>query len=180
MFDSEDRDAWQKPSEVLAAMEIGQGMTVADIGAGTGYFLSHLSAAVGDSGKVLALDVEESMVDFMKARAQRERLANVEPRAIPFDDPGLDIESVDRVLIVNTWHHIDQRTDYTRKLAGALRPEGRVYIVDFTKESAHGPPPEQRLSSDEVIAELEAGGLSAAAVDEDLPDQYIVVARLRP
>ncbi len=176
-FDVAERKAWQKPEEVVGLLEIAPGMTVVDLGAGTGYFLSYLSAATGGDGEVLALDPEVDMVRFMGERAEREELGNVEPKQIPFDDPQLAAASVDRVLIVNTWHHIQEREAYSRKLLGALKPGGRVYVVDFTQDSPSGPPVSERLLPEQVIAELASSGLEAEAIEETLPRQYVVVGR---
>jgi ubiquinone/menaquinone biosynthesis C-methylase UbiE len=150
-FDGPERDAWQKPTEVVRFLEPSSGQVIADIGAGTGYFLPHLSKAVGASGRVLALDVEPNMVEYMKQRSERSALTNVEVRVVAPDDPGLAPASVDHILIVNTWHHIDDRANYTRKLARALRPAGSVLIVDFTLDSDMGPPKEHRLSAEQVV-----------------------------
>ena len=173
-FDDPKRDAWQKPDEVVAALALQPGMTVADIGAGTGYFEARLSKAVGDSGKVIAIDVEADMVRYLRERATREKLANVEARQAASDDPSLAPASVDRILIVDTWHHIPEREAYTKKLAAALKPGGAVVVVDFTQETDKGPPREHRIPIDQVKRELEAGGLKASVVDESLPDQFIV------
>ena len=169
--------AWQKPGEVVDLMEIEPGMTAVDLGAGTGYFLAHLSAAVGEGGQVLALDVEANLIRFMEERAEREGWGNVEPRRIPFDDPELADASVDRVLVVNTWHHIGERSAYSAKLLHALKPGGRVYVVDFTRDSPSGPPPEERLEPQQILDELEDGGLEAELLAETLPRQFIVVGR---
>lgn len=176
-FDAADRDAWQKPDHVVALMELAPGMTVVDLGAGTGYFLSRLSRAVGPKGKVLALDVEPDMVRFMRDRIVREALPNVDPRQVPPDDPQLARTTVDRILIVDTWHHIADRSTYAAKLARALTRDGAIYVVDFTLETDKGPPKDHRLSPEQVISELRAAGLRAKLLAEDLPDQYIVVAR---
>lgn len=176
-FDNPDREAWQRPTEVVELLEIEPGMTVTDLGAGTGYFLSYLSTAAGKGGRVIALDPEPDMIRFMTERARRESLSNVEPRQIPFDDPELEPASVDRLLIVNTWHHIETRGDYARKLRTALKPGGKVYIVDFTRDSPSGPPVKERLDPEQVIADLVAGGLEADTLDETLPRQYVVVGR---
>jgi ubiquinone/menaquinone biosynthesis C-methylase UbiE len=178
-FDNPERDAWQKPAEVVAAMGISAGMTVADIGAGTGYFLPHLSRAVGPTGKVLGVDIEADMVRYMKERAAKEKLANVTAQQAMGADPGLAAGSMDRILIVDTWHHIPERVAYAQKLRAALRPGGQLIIVDFTLEATKGPPKEHRLAADKVIAELDAGGFSGKVVDESLPEQYIVVAKAR-
>lgn len=178
VFDDPARDAWQKPDEVVSLMDIRSGMTVVDLGAGTGYFLSRLSRAVGPNGWVLALDVEPDMVRYMKERAQKESLP-VRARLVAPDDPGLESASVDRVLVVDTWHHLPERTAYAQKLARGLKPGGAVVVVDFTLDSEHGPPRRHRLAAEQVISELTSGGLDAKVVEESLPDQYVVVAMRR-
>jgi ubiquinone/menaquinone biosynthesis C-methylase UbiE len=175
-FEGPKRDAYQKPAYLIELMAIEPGMTVADIGAGTGYFLPYLSKAVGPEGKALGLDVEPNLVHFMQERIANEGWANTEARLIPYDDPQLAPGSVDRILIVNTWHHIDHRGAYAAKLREALAPGGEVWIVDFTKESPHGPAVEHRLTAAQVIEELGAGGLKGTAREEGLEWQYVVVA----
>jgi len=177
-FDDPSRDAWQHPEQVIAAMQIGPGMTVADIGAGTGYFEPHLSRAVGAGGKVLALDVEPEMVTHLRDRAVREHLDNVEARQVAPEDPALGGPSVDRVLIVDTWHHVANRSAYASRLAAALKPGGEVVVVDFRREAHRGPPPEHRVAPDEVVQTLTAAGLSARIIDAGLPEQYVVVGSL--
>jgi cyclopropane fatty-acyl-phospholipid synthase-like methyltransferase len=178
VFDAPDRDGWQKPAEVVALLEIEPGMTVVDLGAGTGYFLHYLSRAVGATGKVIALDVEPDMIRYMRERAAREGLENVDARIVPYDDPALAEGSVDRVLVVDTWHHISNRSAYARRLADALARDGMVTIVDFTIESRRGPPRSERLLSEAVVRELAGSGLSAKILAEALPDQYVVSARV--
>ena len=176
IFDDPERDAWQKPDEVVALMELSAGQSVVDLGAGTGYFLSRLSAAVGAEGQVLALDVEPAMVEHMEARIEQEQLANTHARAVAPDDPGLEPASVDAILIVDTWHHIDARESYSAKLFQALRPGGHVYVVDFTREAPHGPPPEMRLTPLQVAEELSSAGFEIHTLEEELPHQYVVRA----
>ena len=178
-FDGPERDAWQKPVEVVRFLDLSAGQVVADIGAGTGYFLPHLSKTLGAEGRVLALDVEPNMVEYMKQRTRKGGLANVEARVVLPDDPGLAAGSVDHILIVNTWHHIDDRASYAGKLLRALRPAGTLLIVDFTLESDQGPPKEHRLSAEQVVKELEGGGFRAEVVrGETLPKQYLVLGTL--
>jgi SAM-dependent methyltransferase len=180
VLDDPTRDVWQRPAEVVRLLALSPGMTVVDLGAGTGYFMHYLSTAVGAGGHVLALDVEPDMIRYMKARAGKEQLENVEPRVVPPDDPDLPNGSVDRILVVDTWHHITDRAAYSNKLAAALEPGGFVMVVDFTKESKKGPPTEMRLSPEQVAEDLGGGGLDAATVKESLPDQYVVIGRKRP
>ncbi|HUS62972.1 MAG TPA: methyltransferase domain-containing protein [Kofleriaceae bacterium] len=176
MFDDPTRDAWQKPDEVITVVGVAPGMTVVDVGAGTGYFLARLSAAVGPAGKVIATDIEPDMVRYMVERAAREKLLNVEVLLAPADSVGVPDASADRILIVDTWHHIGSRETYAAGLRRALRPGGAVAVVDFTLESERGPPPAHRLAPARVMEELRAGGLVPAQATETLPDQYIVTA----
>jgi predicted methyltransferase len=176
-FDDPARDAWQKPGDVLTAMNVAPGMTVADIGAGTGYFERWLSRAVGPSGTVLAVDIEPSMVDWIERRAARERWGNVRAVLGAVDDPKLPAGHVDRVLVVDTWHHIPNRVAYAAKLRAALAPGGTLTIVEFTRDSPRGPPPPHRIAPDAVEAELRAAGFAVSRAAVDLPYQYVVVAR---
>jgi len=178
-FESPARDAWQKPDDVVSLLQLWPGNVVADVGAGTGHFEPYLAKAVGSPGRVLALDVEPHMVTYLKTRVKREKLANVVVQKVAPDDPGLGEASVDRVLLVNTWHHLPARPAYAAALNRALRGGGFVVIVDFTAASPEGPPAAARLSPATVIDELEAGGLSARAIPESLPLQYVVIGQKR-
>lgn len=171
------RDAWQKPDEVMSILGVQKDMTVVDLGTGTGYFVPHLAEAVGSSGEVLALDVEESMVEYVKRRVVDLELDEAEARLVPYDDPELEKASVDRILTVNTWHHIQDRDAYAKKLHDALRPEGAVAVVDYTLDSPQGPPKDHKLEPEKVVEELEAGGFDAKIVEENLPRQYIVIGQ---
>jgi len=179
-FDDPARDAWQRPAEVIEHLHIEPGSTVVDLGAGTGYFAGWLSRAVGPEGKVLALDIEPNMVKFVEQRAKEQGLGNVSARVVAADDPGLAPGSVARVLIVDTWHHIDDRSRYAAKLALGLGPQAEIWIVDFTEESDVGPPARYRVTAEQVVRELQAAGLHAEVVaGEQLPKQYIVRAARR-
>ena len=173
-LDDPGRDEWQKPELVVAAAGITAGQVVADIGAGTGYFGVHLSHAVGASGKVLALDVNPSLVEHMRRRFDEAQLNNVEARVLQHDDPGLVPGSVDRVLIVDLWHHLHDRIAYGRKLRAALRREGRLLVIDRGTDSSHAPPVGMRISVDTVMGELEAAGFSTRVLPQTLPRQFMV------
>lgn len=170
------RDDWQKPKEVIELMGVEPGMTVADLGTGTGYFLPHLSEAVGPEGKVWALDVSEKMLTYVRDKTfQGLPHQNVETKRVERDDPKLDAESVDSIVMVNTWHHVTNRTAYAEKLLAALKPGGTFVDVDYTKASGEGPPKKIKLDPEEVVEELEAAGFEATVADESLPKQYVVV-----
>lgn len=175
-WNSAERTEWQKPDEVIAIMQIEAGQTVADLGAGTGYFEPYLAAAVGPSGHVYALDVEDAMILWLKDMVTKQSLTNVEPLKAALDATGLPDNSLDRLLTVNTWHHIADREEYAAKLFKVIKPGGRVVVVDFTKEAKDGPPLEMRLAPDVIARELQAGGFKTEIVAETLPRQFIVVA----
>ncbi len=175
VFDDPARDAWQKPDQVLAALDLAPHQVIADIGAGTGYFTVRLARAVPD-GSVIATDIEPDMIRYMSDRAAKEKLPNIRALVTPPADPQLAPASVDRILVVDVWHHLGDRVAYARALASALRPGGKLAIVDFKLSSSHGPPPKHRLAPDAIIADLRAAGLTATVSPIDLPDQYIVIA----
>lgn len=175
VFDDPERVLWQKPEEVVEKLGVEKGMRVADLGAGTGFFLDYLSPAVGEEGEVLALDVSEPLVEHMRQRAAEARMENVTARVVEPDDPGLEAGSVDRILVVDVWHHISNRGDYAARLHEDLSPGGRVMVVDFTLESPEGPPKEHRLPPEAVAEELRAGGFEVEILEETLPRQYVVV-----
>ena len=180
VFDDPSRDAWQKPAEVVAALGLRPGMTVADLGAGTGYFSRHLSAAVGREGAVLAVDTEPNMVAHLRERAEAERTANVVPILASADNPRLPAHATDLVLIVDTFHHLDDRLTYLRGLRRCLKPGGRVAVIDWQKRDLPvGPPPEHKLAREQVVEEMEAAGYALVGEPDVLPYQYFLLFRPR-
>jgi ubiquinone/menaquinone biosynthesis C-methylase UbiE len=177
VFDDPTRDAWQRPDDVLRALQLEPEMSVADVGAGTGYFAVRLARAV-PRGQVIATDLEPDMLRFLAERARREQLLNLRTALATPTASGLAPSSVDRILIVHVWHHLADREKYARGLAAALRPGGRLLIVDFAADAQRGPPASMRLAPEAVIAELEGAGLSASVSPIALPDQYIVEGTL--
>ncbi|MCB0386735.1 MAG: class I SAM-dependent methyltransferase [Bdellovibrionales bacterium] len=179
VFDDPKRDEWQKPGKVVEWMEIKSGMKVADIGAGTGYFLPYLNKVVGTKGSVMALDIEPNLITHMKNRIEKEGLSQTQAFLTDPDNPRLEAKSLDRILIVDTWHHIGDRAAYAKHLKSALKKNGQIYIVDFEPgKPGVGPDDRHRMPPDKVMAELAAAGLQAKVLKtEDLHYQYIVVAR---
>lgn len=176
-FDDPARDAWQRPDDVIRALAPRPDALIADVGAGTGYFAMRLSPAVA-AGRVFAVDVEPSMVTYLGERARREGRTNVAAVQGAFDDPRLP-EPVDLVLIVDTYHHIDARSAYLRRLADRLRPGARVAIVDFRPGQPMGPPEEHRVPVSRVKAEFAEAGFAVVAEHDFLPNQYFLVFGLK-
>jgi arsenite methyltransferase len=125
------RDRWQQPERVIAALGIGPGDRVADLGSGSGYFTVRLARAVGPDGKVYAVDVDEEMNEHLRQRLAQEEIANVDVILGRFEDPLLPDGGVDLVLTVDTYHHLEDRPAYFRNLRRDLAPGGRVAVIDY-------------------------------------------------
>jgi cyclopropane fatty-acyl-phospholipid synthase-like methyltransferase len=179
VFDDPARDAWQRPDEVLRALGLEPAMTVADVGAGTGYFSVRLARAV-PRGEVIATDLQPDMVRFLRERARREQLPNLRAIRSTPTASKLAARSADRILVVHAWHHLAAGGAYARDLKAALRPGGSLFIVDFSLKGRRGPPASLRIAPRALITALEGAGLSARLSPISLPGQYLVEARRRP
>jgi len=180
VFDDPARDAWQKPTEVVRALGLRDGMTVADLGAGTGYFSRHLSAVVGPSGTVLAADPEPNLVAHLRARAEQEGTANVVPLLSSADNPRLPAGGVDLILVVDTFHHIDDRVRYFRHARRFLSDGGRIAVIDWQKRPLPvGPEMDHKLAREQVVDEMRLAGYELIAEPDVLPYQYFVIFRPR-
>ncbi len=179
-FEDPARDAWQKPELVLEALDLRADHVVADIGSATGYFPVRIAPKLPD-GRVWAVDIEPSMVRYLNARARREGLDNLTSILGTPQDPLLP-QPVDRVLMVNTYHHVSDRTSYFEAVAEYLAPSARVVVVDFEMgERPVGPPDSMKIPPEQVQRELAAAGYRLdEATRGRLPHQYVLVFRLRP
>jgi hypothetical protein len=167
------RDAWQKPHEVVTALDLKAADTVADIGAGSGYFAVRFAR---HAGRVLAVDIDAKLLERVAKRAQEMKLANVETVLAAPDDPRLKPGSADLIFICDVIHHIEQRPAYYRLLAQALKPGGRLAIVDFHKRPLPvGPRPEMKIAREDLIAEAQAAGFRLTREHTFLPYQYFLV-----
>lgn len=175
IFDDPDRDAWQKPHEVIQALKLKPDAIVADIGAGTGYFSMRL-AHMTTKGKVYAIDAEPDMVKHLAERAAKNNLKNVSAVQARPDDPRLP-EKADLILLVDVYHHISNREQYFRRLRESLKPGGRLAVIDFTMETRRGPPPSGRIEPSIVKAEMGNAGYMLSEEHKFLPDQYFLVFR---
>jgi len=177
-FEDPTREEWQKPTKIIAGLGPLAGKTVADIGAGTGYF----SFPIAQQGaKVIAIDIDQRFLIYIEQRKLKEKVrGEVETRQTAPDSPGLKPNEADVVLIVDTWHHIEDHVGYLRKLKPGLRPGGMLVIIDFKKEQTpEGPPVELRLTPNQIESELRAAGYTVQSADEKtLPYQYIIKAQV--
>ena len=173
VLDDPKRDKWQKPHEVVMALDLQPADTVADIGAGSGYFAIRFAR---HAGKVLAVDIEPKLLDIVARRADQLKVGNVETVLASPDDPHLAAESVDLIFICDVIHHIEKRPAYYQLLTRALKPGGRLAIVDFHKRKLPvGPRPEMKIARETLVAEVQAGGFRLAREHTFLPYQYFLV-----
>jgi ubiquinone/menaquinone biosynthesis C-methylase UbiE len=174
-FDDPARDGWQMPARVIEALGLSPDESVADIGAGTGYFTVRLAKAL-PKGTVYAVDIEPKMLEYVRKRAAGDGLRNVTTVLAGATSPNLP-KPVDAVLIVDTYHHIPSRVTFFRGLESSLTARGRVAIVDFRKDSPEGPPPEFRFDADQIIGEMKQAGYRLDARHDFLPRQHYLVFR---
>ncbi|MFB3923954.1 MAG: class I SAM-dependent methyltransferase [Terriglobia bacterium] len=170
------RDEWQRPDEVVDSLGLRLGDEVADLGAGSGYFTIRLAHAVGQSGKVYAVDVDPKLLEYIERRAQEEKLENIQTILADPNDPKLGSNSVDLIFICDVLHHLNDRDKYYPQLLRALRPSGRLVDIDFHKRKLPvGPPEEMKIDRKDVIKEFEGQGLQLARELDFLKYQYFLI-----
>ena len=166
VLEDPSRDEWQKPHDVVMALNLKPTDTIADIGAGTGYFARRFTH---HAGKVYAVDIDQKLL----AIAEKDAPANLKTVLATADDPRLPDGSVDVIFFCDVLHHIENRAAYYPKLAKALKPGGRIVVIEFYKKDMPiGPPPSMKLSDDEVIAEFRGAGFTLSKRLDILPYQY--------
>jgi len=173
-FDDPARDAWQMPARVIEALKLPEDASVADIGAGTGYFSIRLAKVV-PRGTVYAVDIETKMLEHIRQRAAGLALANVVTVQGDSVSPRLP-KAVDLALVVDTYHHIPNRVAFFKGLASkGLTASGRVAIIDFRKDAPDGPPPEFRFEAAQIIDEMTKAGYRLDVNHGFLPRQHFLV-----
>jgi len=170
-----DRDEWQRPDKIMDALGIGEASVVIDLGAGSGWFTIKLAGRVGPNGMVYAEDIQRQMIQAIKIRVDRLGLKNVTTVLGTSNDPRLPVQ-VDAVLIVDAYHEMEQPVALLRNLATSLRPNGRIGIVDFTKDGGGpGPAMEERVDPEAVIRDALKAGLALRSRETFLKYQYMLV-----
>jgi arsenite methyltransferase len=170
------RDEYQKPDQVMAALALRPGEVVADIGAGSGYFTLRFAHAVGATGRVYAVDINPDMVRYLNRRLRDAHVTNVSTVLADPDDPLLGDASVDRFVIVDTWHHVEDQAKYLERMKRMLRPGGQVVQIDFQKrELPIGPPLGMKIARGDLVKQMEGAGFKLVAEHSFLPYQYFLV-----
>jgi cyclopropane fatty-acyl-phospholipid synthase-like methyltransferase len=172
-FDDPERDRWQKPDQIIAALSLRPTDLVADIGAGTGYLSVRLAHHL-TAGTVYAVDLEPNMVQHLAERAKANGIANLRPVLATTTSTNLP-QQVDLGILLDVYHHIADRSDYFKRLTDSLKPGGRIAIIDFRPESPVGAPKEMRVSVDQIQSEMTAAGFKLAAKHDFLPYQNFLI-----
>ena len=178
IFDDPKRDAWQKPHEVISALAPKPDAGIADIGSGTGYFSMRFAHMV-PKGRVYGVDTEPDMVKYLAERAKREGMGNVTAVAVAPGDPRLP-EKADLIVLVDVYHHVENRERYFGRLRDSLKPGGRLAVIDFRMDSPEGPPKAARVAPAQVKAELKKAGYVLDREHGFLPNQYFLVFQAQP
>ena len=174
------RDERQKPRELVEAMNLRPGQTVADVGTGVGYMLPFLGHAVGPNGRVLAEDIQNDFLDKARTRARVANMNNVTFILGTDRDPKLPSDSVDAILVLDVYHHFDFPDTMLGHLRDSLHSDGKLYIVDYYKRPEAMPNNRAvehiRLDEDDVIKEIEGYGFKLVSQHEHIPkSQYMAI-----
>ncbi|HKB10419.1 MAG TPA: class I SAM-dependent methyltransferase [Vicinamibacterales bacterium] len=171
-----ERDDEEAPDVALRMLQIPKGATVADIGAGSGFITERLAQRVGPTGRVFANDVQPQMLQILAKRLERRKIANVTLVQGDLDDPKLPAASMDLEIMVDVYHEFSQPQAMLRRLREALKPGGRMVLLEYRKEDPAIPiRPEHKMSVAEAKLEVEAEGFTLSKVDESLPRQHILI-----
>jgi len=156
-------------------LHLKPGQVVCDLGCGNGYHTLPLARAVGERGRVLAVDLQPQMLEFLRERAEQEQLTNIEYVQATFDDPRLRARSCDLILMVDVYHELSHPRKILRRLRAALKPGGRVVLVEFRAEDETVPiKPLHKMTKAQVILELASNGFRFAEESDELPWQHVM------
>ncbi|MBM3804131.1 MAG: class I SAM-dependent methyltransferase [Acidimicrobiia bacterium] len=172
----EDREKYEQPEKVLDALDIRRGMTIADVGAGNGYFTLRLARRVTSSGKVFAVDIQQPMLELLDERQKREGLTNIELVLGTPVDPKLPPATVDLALLVDVYHEFQRPEEMVTGIRAALKPAGVMVLVEYRGEDASVPiKPEHKMTVAQVLGEIEPMGFRLRKKLDFLPWQHIFI-----
>jgi ubiquinone/menaquinone biosynthesis C-methylase UbiE len=181
MLEGPDRDAYQQPDQIMDALQIGEGSVVADLGAGGGWFTVRLARRVGPNGKVFAEDIQSQMISVIERRVQREELPWVTTVLGTPVDTKIPPSTLDAALMVDAYAEFEQPVALLRNIARALKPHGTLGIVNYKKDGGGpGPPMEERVDAEKVIADATAAGLELRKRESFLRYQYMLIFGVPP
>jgi ubiquinone/menaquinone biosynthesis C-methylase UbiE len=167
-----------KIDEVVAAMKLQPGQTVADIGAGTGLLVVPMATAIGPKGRAYAVEIDAGFFPEIKKRADAAQVSNVQTVLGKFTDPGLPVRTIDVALFHDVLHHVEARAEYLKTLASYLAPAGRIVIVDYEGgKGPHATEPTLQVTREQIDAWMKAAGLSKVDDVTLFTDKYVLVYR---
>jgi ubiquinone/menaquinone biosynthesis C-methylase UbiE len=173
-----ERETEEAPDAALDAIGIARGATVADVGAGAGYFTWRLAERVGPAGKVYANDIQPEMLDLLRKNIAARHLNNVQTVLGTEDDPKLPAGQIDLIMLVDVYHEFSQPQKMLRKMRESLKPDGRLVLLEYRKEDPNIPiRPEHKMSVEEVRAEVQPEGFRFEKNLDTLPRQHILIFR---
>ncbi len=175
IYEPADRDSWQHPARVIESLSIAPGERVADLGAGGGYFTFRLASAVGPAGVVYAIDVDPDMTGLLERSAAEGDHSNVEVLLVDPAEPELPDTGLDLIFTCNTYHHLEERSDYFKRLKRYLSPDGRVAIIDHKPEGWFQRIFPHSSRSETILREMEAAGYRLQGEYDYLPKQSFLV-----
>jgi ubiquinone/menaquinone biosynthesis C-methylase UbiE len=171
-----ERESEEHPEAALDALKIKPGMTVADVGAGTGYMSLRLARRVGSTGKVYAEDIQPEMLRLLKQNEDQAQVTNIENVLGSESDPRLPAQKIDLILLVDVYHELSQPQKMLERFKDALKPNGRLVLLEYRKEDPSIPIRlEHKMTVEEARSELGASGFRLAQVIETLPRQHILI-----
>ena len=173
-----ERESEEHPDQALDALKLIPGSTVADIGAGVGYFAWRMADRVGPTGIVYAEDIQPEMIQMLQENIEERKLTNVRPVLGTYDDPKLPANSVDLILLVDVYHEFSEPVKMVDAMRAALKPNGRLVLLEYRGEDPKVPiRPEHKMTVKQVRAEIEPQGLKFEQSIETLPQQHILIFR---
>jgi ubiquinone/menaquinone biosynthesis C-methylase UbiE len=171
-----ERETQEQPQLVIDALEIKPGQTIADLGAGSGYYSFRIAPLVGPAGKVLAIDIEPAMLDAIAQRARREHIGNVATVRSSAQDPNLAPGSVDLLFMVDVYHELEYPYEMLTKVRTALKPRGRVALIEYRAEDPDVLiKPLHKMSERQVRREMQAAGFKHVETVRTLPLQHLIL-----
>jgi len=171
-----EREDEEEVGLLVRLLRLPRGATVADVGAGSGYVTTRLAKAVGPTGKVYAVDIQQGMLDLLAQSVAKQKLTNVQPVLSTIDDPKLPPASVDLIVMVDVYHEFSQPQRMLQRMKEALTPDGRLVLVEYRAEDPAVPiRPEHKMTKAQVKQEVEHEGFKQSRVLDDLPRQHVII-----
>lgn len=173
-----EREREERPDLLMPLLKLEPGMTVADIGAGTGYHARRIARLVGPEALVYAVDIQPEMLDLLERRASAAGLDNVRTVLGEADDPRLGEETLDVALVIDVYHELEFPHEMVQRIEQALRPGGRLVLVEYKAEGARIPiHPLHKMTEAQIRAEMQRHALAWERTERMLPWQHVVVFR---